>query len=655
MNQLFGPETSPLGSADRERDKTALYTEAPVVAPDTPQLHPQKPSFPWITVGVASVGFLLFFQSLNLQLVQAASFRGRADRNSVRLIAQPAPRGLIVDTNGEVLASNDRQLALTLNPLSLPRRKADREPIYTLLLEKSGVAEAELTQAFDTALQYADPIVLRSNLSRDESLLFREWFAGTAGVELTEVPVRQYAAMPSIAHVVGYVGRPRVVDVARDASTVRSGQEGVERFYDDLLTGTPARQRAEVDAAGRVVRSLDDPSQLTSTPGKTLKLGIDTRIQNLVAAALQKELLARKERFGELPKFGATAIVMEPGTGLIRALVSLPDYDPNLFANGITGEQYAGLTENPGKPLFNRATTGTYPPGSTVKPALAALGLEAGVIAPNTTVTTPAFIELGGTRFPDWTLHGRTNTRQAIAESNNIFFYAVGGGWEGGGIRGLGIAALDAGYRKVGYGSQTGIDLPTEAAGVVPNPEWKQSVLGERWFTGDTYNASIGQGYLQTTPIQVASVTSTLANGGTRYAPRLAQATIDSETGVETVIPPVITASSVIDTQWLQVVREGMRQTVTAGSARPLNTLSVTSAGKTGTAQIRSGDLVLTHAWFTGFAPYEDPRYTITVLIEAGGDSYRSAVPVAREILAGIFQETPPAEVEVASEFQGER
>ncbi len=655
MNQPFGPETSPLGSAQSERDKTSLYTEAPVVAPDTPQLHPTRPQFPWITVGICSVGALLFYQSLNLQLIQATSFRGRADQNSIRLIAQPAPRGLIVDTNGVVLASNDRQLALTLNPLSLPRRKDDREPIYALLLEKSGVAEAELTQAFDTALQFADPIVLRANLSRDEALLFREWFANTPGVELTQVPIRQYAAVPSLAHVVGYVGRPRVVDVARDASTVRAGQEGIERSYDELLTGTPARQRAEVDAAGRIVRSLDDPSQLTSEPGKTLKLGIDSRIQTLVAEALQKELAARTERFGVLPTFGATAIVMEPSTGLVRALVSLPDYDPNLFATGITNEQYASLINSPGKPLFNRATLGTYPPGSTVKPALAALGLEAGVIAPNTTVTTPAFIELGGTRFPDWKLHGRTTTRQAIAESNNIFFYAVGGGWEAGGIRGLGIAALDAGYRKVGYGSQTGIDLPTEATGVVPNPEWKQSVLGERWFTGDTYNASIGQGYLQTTPLQVASVTNTIANGGTRYAPRLAQAIIDVATGTETAIPPTALARNVIDDQWLSVVREGMRQTVTAGSARPLNTLSVTSAGKTGTAQIRSGDLVLTHAWFTGFAPYDDPRYTVTVLIEAGGDSFRSAVPVARAILAGIFQETPPTSVDVASEFQGER
>jgi penicillin-binding protein 2 len=352
-------------------------------------------------------------------------------------------------------------------------------------------------------------------------------------------------------------------------------------------------------------------------------------------------------------------VVMDPTTGAIKAMVSLPDYSNNLFADGISKVDYQKLLDDPADPLLNRATQGTYAPGSTLKPLVASAGLQAGVIGPDTQMNTPAAIQIGSFSFPDWKTHGQTNTRKAIAESNNIFFYAVGGGWQERGFTGLGIDRLSEYLQKFGLGNKTGIDIPGEATGLVPTPAWKEATQKEKWFIGDTYHSSIGQGYDLVTPLQMATSVSAIANGGTLWKPSIAWSTVDPTSGTETVLPHPTAATSIIDAANLQVVREGMRQTVVSGSGRPLNNLKVTSAGKTGTAQVGTqGQL---NAWYTGFAPYDHPTLAFAILIEGGGESFYSSVPVAEEILRGAFNEPLEpgqqlfANTQVPADYAGER
>lgn len=606
---------------------------------------------------------VLAVQAYHLQVENAGANQARAEGNSLRLISVPADRGLVVDANGTVLAQNDRQLALAINPQTLPLKKKDREPVYTLLRTKAGISEEDIAaieanQTSDT--KTPDIYAIQTNLTKDQGLLYREWFADVPGVLLQELPVRKYTDLPSFGQLIGYVGRPdqAAIDtgVARSA---RIGRTGLEKQYNDILSGQSGIQRAEVNAQGEVVRLVPDRTNSEPLTGKTLKLSIDGKLQQVVADALQHELDRRTAKFGPQPKLGASAVVLDPNTGAVKAMVSLPDYKASLFGSGIDKATYQGLLDNPANPLLNRTLQGAYAPGSTIKPVVASAGLQAGVITGNTSFTTPEAIFVGQFRFPDWKVHGLTNTRKAIAESNNIFFYAVGGGWDQVGVRGLGIDSLASYYNTFGLGKKTGIDIPGEITGTVPTPAWKEERFKEKWYIGDTYQASIGQGFLLATPLQMALTSATIANGGTLWHPSLAWSTVNPVTGEETVLPHEPAAQNIISASNLQIVREGMRQTVESGSARPLNGLKVTSAGKTGTAQF--GNQGLLHAWYVGFAPYDHPQYAFAILIEGGGESFYSSVPVAEEILRGAFNEPLApgqklnANTDTPSDFTGER
>ncbi len=619
----------------------------------------RRPFHGMLLVLALSIG-ILATQAYRLQVLAAASNRARAEGNSVRLLSLASDRGLVLDSNGTVLAQNSRKLALAINPQALPHKLADREPVYQQLRERAGLGEADITAIEGLARKTPETFPIKTNLTKEESLLYREWFTDTPGVVIQEVPVRKYAELASLGQLLGYTGRPdqAALDAGIPANSL-AGKGGIEQQYDQLLRGTSGVQRAEVNASGEVVRLLPDSANSDPRTGTTLKLSLDAKLQETVATALRNELDRRTKKFGPLPKLGASAVVLDPATGAVKALVSLPDYSTSLFANGISSTDYQALLDNPGNPLLNRVTQGSYAPGSTIKPLLATAGLQSGVIGPNTQLTTPEAIYIGSFRFPDWKTHGLTNTRQAIAESNNIFFYAVGGGWEEGGIRGLGIESLAAWYQTFGFGSPTGIDIPGETGGLVPTPAWKKSQLKQSWYIGDTYQASIGQGFLLATPLQLATATAAVVNGGTVWEPQLAWSTLDAVTGTETLLPHTASHQNIADPGYLQVVREGMRQTVLAGSARPLNKLTVTSAGKTGTAQVGSEGRL--NAWYTGFAPYENPKYVFAILIEGGGESFYSSIPTAEEILRGMFDEPLPpgqqltAQTQVPVEFTGER
>jgi penicillin-binding protein 2 len=313
-------------------------------------------------------------------------------------------------------------------------------------------------------------------------------------------------------------------------------------------------------------------------------------------------------------------------------LVSLPAYDNNLFAKGISSKDYALLLNDKDHPMVNRAVSGTYPSGSVIKPVVSAAALQEGVITPNTTVdTSSGAIKIGQWVFPDWKIHGVVDVKKAIAESNDIFFYAVGGGWQN--IKGLGIKKLDEWLKKFNFGNPTGIDLPNEASGLVPDDAWKRKVKKEAWYIGDTYHLSIGQGYFLSTPLQVANATATIANGGQVIKPHLLDKVVDNNGNIKQIYKKEVVRENFIDPRHLQTVREGMRQMVTAGNL--FQNFPVAVAGKTGTAQYGLNN-ENDHAWFTCFAPYDNPEIVVTAIVEGGGHGYYAAVPVAQKILAAI-------------------
>lgn len=331
------------------------------------------------------------------------------------------------------------------------------------------------------------------------------------------------------------------------------------------------------------------------------------------------------------------AVVLDPRNGEVISLVSLPTFDNNLFARGITLDEYKALADSPDQPLFSRAVSGEYPSGSTIKPIVAAAALQEKIITEFTSFLSTGGLRVGQWSFPDWKAggHGQTNVKKAIAESVNTFFYYIGGGYDT--FVGLGVDKMVSYFRKFLLGDQLGIDLPNEAKGFVPTKEWKEATKKEKWYVGDTYHIAIGQGDLIVTPLQVAAYTMAFANGGTIYQPHLVKELTRPDGTVVKTIESKTLASHLIDPANIEIVREGMRQTVTSGSARSMNALPVAVAGKTGTAQWSSKKNP--HAWFTGFAPYNNPEMVITVLVEEGKEGSAIASPIAREFLAWYFGE----------------
>ena len=330
----------------------------------------------------------------------------------------------------------------------------------------------------------------------------------------------------------------------------------------------------------------------------------------------------------------ASAIAIDPRNGGVLAMVSLPGYDNNLFAKGIAREDYKKIIEDKNLPLFNRSVSGEYPPGSTLKPAVAAAALAEGTVTPETTVLdNQGAIFVGSWRFGDWKVHGMVNMKKAIAESCDVYFYALGGGY--GNIPGLGMDRMKKYEKLFGFGEVSGIDLPGEKSGLIPDENWKKEKIGEKWYIGDSYHSAIGQGFITATPLQLANYTAALANGGTLFSPKIVSK-IKKSNGEEKIIRPEIIRKNFISPDILKIVREGMRETVLSGSAKSLNALPIEVAGKTGTAQFGTDNK--THGWFISFAPFENPEIAMVVLAEGGGEGSSSGVPVTKDVFEWYFK-----------------
>lgn len=584
----------------------------------------QPSSLVWLRLSIILLISVFLAKLISVQVLEGQFYLRLAVGNRLERREIQAPRGLLYDRFNQPLLANRPRYSLELTPAELPKSKPERQAIYELIGQKLGRNVTELTDLIDSkGLGSLDPIVLARDLEHQVALKYKLDFANYLGIRIVETPRRDYLTYSSLAPIIGYTGEVTADELKRNTDWLglaEVGKSGLERYYDRYLQGTNGYEELEVNPAGQIERQL---ATVSPQPGNRLVLNLDLALQQAVREALAKGAANhRKKR--------AAAVILDPRSGAVRALVSLPDYDASIFTDSQLQAARQAILTDPDLPLFNRAIAGAYPPGSTTKPIWAAAALAEGTIQPNLRLITPPKIELGQSVFPDWKPHGSADVRQAIAESNNIFFYAIGGGYER--IKGLGPNRLKSYAEKFGWGALTGIDLPGEVKGLVPDPDWKRRVKKEPWYTGDSYHMAIGQGDMLLTPLQIVNSIAAIANNGQLYQPQLLDRVETASGELVEELNPRILNNSVSTSAILQVIREGMRQTVTSGTARPLNDLGMTVAGKTGTAQFNDPDK--THAWFTGFAPYENPEIALIVMVEGGGESFEVAVPIAKDILS---------------------
>ncbi len=644
-------------------------------------------------LGIAVAFLLLVYQLGRLQLGKGQVYLSRSRENAIRIVPIPAPRGIIYDREHRILARNRAVFQVQLIPESLPEDEEEgmavisrtlailQSPPPPVLVRMGGTVtttvptasppeEGPVLRFEDAAAAWARvsqermgaayrPVLLATKVPRAQALLLEELRTTLPGVRVFPWPTREYPTGALTSHVVGYMG-PIPPNLANEYQ-MRGyrpdqliGLSGVEASYEDVLRGQDGERQLVVDVRGHVVRVLGERPPV---PGNSVILTLDTELQRKVTEILQRHLK-------EVGAHSGVVILEDVRTGAILSMVSLPTFDNNWFAGGISAKRYAELLNDPWHPLVNHAISGIYPPGSTFKMVTASGALEEGVITPRTRIMTEGELWLPNKYFPDdptqaqqfvcWIhkykgKHGLINVEQALEVSCDIFFYIVGGGYKE--FQGLGNERLAYYAHQFGYGEKTGIALPGEHKGLIPTTRWKRLNYAESWTTGDTYNMAIGQGYVLVTPLQVVNATAAIANGGTLYRPKIVYQVVDGNGQVVEDFQPEVIRKLPVSEQTLKVVRRGMYLAVYGprGTARSVALPGITIAGKTGTAEFAAdldgdgridrdekGNLP-THAWFTAFAPYEDPQVAIVVFVFGGGEGSAVAVPIAREVLAAYF------------------
>lgn len=583
-----------------------------------------------VAVILLVIGARLIF----LQFLMGGYYRNLAEGNRIRLQPIYAERGIIYDRSGRELVENVPSFALAIVPQDLPKNMFDRGLLVRRLAASSGVDENYIWQILQKYGNYSyESLIIKENLDYNTALNLYIQNSDLPGVLIEKGTKRHYllgegtaSSTLSLSHVLGYLGKiadDELPNLSQAGYLVTDniGKIGLEKTYEQYLRGVYGRKKIEVNALGREQNVLAEEAPL---PGKNLYLTIDADAQRKLEGLIND--YAKKTG-----KKRIAAVALDPRDGGVMALVSWPSFNDNDFSGGIDQTKYQAYLDDADRPLFNRAIAGAYPSGSTVKPVIAAAALQENIITKTTTVLSTGGIVVGDRIFRDWLAggHGVTNVTKALAWSVNTFFYYVGGGYKN--FVGLGLDKLTKYFKEFNLYKKTGIDLPGEVAGFIPTKEWKESTKGERWYIGDTYNLSIGQGDLLVTPLQVAVWTEAMANGGQVISPHVVDKIVDPITKESSVYTPNISTTSVSAAN-LEIVRGGMRECVVSGSCGLLRTLPFASAGKTGTAQWSSKNP--THAWFTAFAPYNNPQMTISVLVEEGGEGSRAAMPIARDFLA---------------------
>ncbi|MBA3678637.1 penicillin-binding protein 2 [Candidatus Saccharibacteria bacterium] len=581
-----------------------------------------------------------------LQIITGQQHSLLASGNRVRTTAIAAPRGAIYDRNGVVLARNNARFDLVVIPAQLPLSVEKRAEGYTLVAQLTGKTTAEVKTIIESkGLRYSLPIVVSENISRDQALNIEERHNELVSYSVDTNPSREYLDGSSLAPFLGYIGRISAEEYQlhpeyRPIDSI--GKTGLEKSYESDLRGIYGKEQTEVDATGLPVRSL---ARVEPQAGNNLILSIDKGLQDTMQQVVKSAIETAGSNAG-------AAIAVDPRNGQVLGAVNYPSYDGNLFAKGITQAQYEGLLGDPSKPLFNRVASGGYPIGSTVKPFISTAALQEGVINSTTTVQDKGHLDVPNIYNPSivyvfkgWKPEGlgTVNVLRAITWSSDIFFYIVGGGFEN--TKGLGPTRLTDWYKRFGFGKVTGADIGDESSGFVPTPETKKKTSDDPWSVGDTYNISIGQGDMRATPLQLAMATAAIANGGTLYKPHFAsEVRTDQGVTVRPISPEVILAS-IASPATLSLVKQGMEGAVESGTAccSLKREVPVKVAGKTGTAETSSqgfdskNPVTKPHAWFTAYAPADNPKIVLVVLVEHAGEGAEYAVPAAKDILKYYF------------------
>ena len=574
--------------------------------------------------------FFLFFAliagilgyTLFLFVARGDEYSSIAANNAMQIYEIGPSRGDIISADGVVIASSTVVFDLVVAPSKLTTQEAENlaADISKLFNDTS---QDELFQQIRAAQSrnLGEQILIKS-ISQDDAGGLTSVLDKYDFLQLQQRSVRSYPYNSLYAHIIGYTALVSAEDLENFSDydlNDQIGKKGIEFYFEDDLKGRDGLFAKIISSQGaitgeRLVREIERGSDIQLTINHDLQLKSREALLN----ALEEYQI----------KSGAV-VALNPKNGDILAFVSLPDFDPNDFTRGLSQKDFQSYFENSVQPLFNRVTQGEYASGSVIKLIIATAALEENVISPNQYILTHGYIDVPSVydpnvtyRFYDWKDHGAVNMREAIAVSSNVYFYTIGGGFDG--QEGLGIERISDYLKRFNWGRTFGLDFGTESAGLVPTPQWKQAVKNENWTIGDTYNVSIGQGDILATPLQVASATAVFANGGTLWRPDVIASVGGKDAG-----PLQAISRNLLSDDSLGVVRSGMREAVLSGSSRYLSTLPSAVAGKTGTVQASGGD---NHAWFTGFAPYENPEIVVTVLLERGRDS-TNAVRVAHEIL----------------------
>lgn len=586
---------------------------------------------------------LLAGRMYQLQVVESDRYTTLAEENRINLRLLPPPRGRILDRYGRPLAINQENYRVSL----VAEQVQDVDAILDALSRIISLGDHERQRILRKVRRRRGfvPVTVRENLQWEDVSRIEVNAPDLPGLSIEVGQSRQYPFAHDFSHVLGYVAAVSEKEVTGDPLLelpgFKIGKNGVERVFDRNLRGKAGNSQVEVNAVGRVIREL---SRQEGQPGDDLRLTIDRDLQKLAADRLKKEK-------------SAAAVVMDIHNGDVLVLSSVPGFDPNEFVTGLSSRSWRRLVNDPHTPLINKAISGLYAPGSTFKMVVALAALEANIVRPDHRVFCRGFTQLGNARFHCWKKHGHgwQDIYDAHKNSCDVYFYDI--------AKRIGVDRIAAMARKLGLGEKTGVDLPSEKGGVIPTRAWKKALIGTPWQQGETLISGIGQGFILTTPLQLAVMTARLANGGEAVTPRLVRPErIDGKDDTPKFKKLAISRAS------LDVIRDGMNQVTnehggTAYRAR-ISEKGMEMSGKTGTAQVRRISKAeremrvlknherpwreRDHALFVGYAPSDDPRYAVAVVVEHGGGGSKVAAPIARDLLLATQKrdpsnrETPP-------------
>lgn len=604
-----------------------LYTSS-----DNPREIQNRLSY--VMIGVVAIFGALLLRAWYLQITKGSYYKEQSENNRVRVVSIQPPRGLVFDRHGELLANNVPSFNLYLFLEDISNKKAVLDQLTRLIhLDR---AEMERKIGLPKNNVPYMPVKIKEGLSLKEVALIESHRLDLAGTLLEPEPQRNYLYGPLAAHLLGYVGEisfaqlqnPENSDILAGTSV---GQSGIEKTYDPYIRGEVGHKIIEVDAVGHEMKVLrvQEPAS-----GNDLYLTIDLNVQKAAEEALGKE--------------AGTIVAINPRNGEILAMTSHPAFDPNQLSQSLSPADWEVLSSDPGHLLTNRATQGQYPPGSTFKLVVSTAALETKEISPEEQINCTGGLYFGRRMYRDWKRggHGPIDMHSAIVQSCDVYFYEVG--------RRVGIDRLADYAFRYGLGQPTGIELTSEKSGLIPTSQWKRHAKGEVWYPGETLSASIGQGFVTVTPIQLADLIGTVAMSGVRYQPHLIKAIRDRATGRLFEFPPVQVGRVNVSEETYKIIRKALAGVVSEphGTGAVAQSKIVSIAGKTGTAQVvemRPGVQTKSlprelqdHAWFIAYAPVEDPQIAVAVLIEHGGHGGETAAPPARRVIEEYLKNGRP-------------